>query len=766
MKRLIVTSVLIATVLVGGVLAYFLLRGNPVSSQDFFASGKGYFQQQKYSEATIQFMNAVQKDPRNRDARYYLALSYINQKDLNAAGQQLISLLEYYPDDLEANLRLGNLYLTGGSHNSEFFRKASEIAQKILAKDSQNVDALILSGNASAGLQDYRASVDMFEKAVSIDPQNISALVSLGTTQALGRNFPEAEQAFLKARQANPKDKSALISLANYYRAVREKDKAEAAFKEALSIFPTDRAIYVQTVEFYYQSGQFEEAEKVLRDVQTRTPQDPAPSLLLVDLFASRNRPSDVQMLLLDLKKNFPQNLDVAGKLAITLIQSNPTQARSEIDQILKADPNNALGQILLGQLQFISGQNDAAESTLGKDAKGLAAYPQPEFILGQIAIRKGQIDQAQSHFQKALAVNEAYLPARVALAEVLLNKGKLEDSKAEIRKVLSAQPGFVPARLVKAALDIADKNYPEAERGLATLLKEQPENPLVHRQMGHYLDSRGRTVDAEKSYVQALNLRPDSQEDLQELTQFYARSKQFDRAIQKINSVPDDKKQAFHYEMLGAVYSQAGKLQESESAYRKALEKDPSRVNSVAYLAAQYIRNGRLEDGLKELDVLIKRNPANAGAWATKGMILENLEKTEEAKQSYTEALKIDPDNEAAANNLAYILAEQGRDLSTALAWAQTARKKQSDSPSTADTLGWVYYKLGNYLLAREQLQFAVGKQPDNAVFQYHLAMVYKETKQIPEAQSALKKALGSPKEFKEKSLAQAALKEIAALK
>jgi len=766
MKRFLITSILIATVLVGGVLAYALLRHNPVSSQDFFASGKGYFEQQKYSEAAIQFMNAVQKDPRNRDARYYLALSYINQKDLNSAGQQLLSLLEYYPDDLDANLRLGNLYLTGGSRNIEFFRKASEIAQKILSKEPQNVDALILSGNASAGLQDYRSSVDMFEKAVSIDPQNTSALVSLGTTQALDKNFPEAEQAFLKARQANPKDKGALISLANYYRAVQEKEKAEAAFKEALAVFPTDRAVYIQVIEFYYQTGKFDDAEKVLRDVQSRMPKDPAPSLLLVDLYASRNRPSDAQMLLLDLKKSFPDNLDVAGKLAITVLQSNPTQARSEIDQILKADPKNPLGQILLGQLQFAAGQYDAAEATLGKDSKGLTAYPQPEFILGQIAVRKGQIDQAQDHFQKSLAANEAYLPARVALAEVLLDKGKRDDSKAEIRKVLSSQPGFVPARLVKAAIDIADKNYPEAEQGLATLLKEQPDNPLVHRQMAHYLDSRGRTADAEKSYLRALSLRPDSLEDLQELAQFYARSKQFDRAIARINSVPDDKKHAVHYELLGSVYSQAGKLQDSEAAYKKALEKDPSRVNSVAYLAAQYIRSGRLDDGLKELDELIKRNPANPAAWATKGMIFESQSKVEEAKHSYTEALKVDPGNEAAANNLAYILAEQGRDLSTALGLAQTAHKKQSDSPSTADTLGWVYYKLGNYLLAREQLQFAVGKDPDNAVFQYHLAMIYKETKQIPEAQSALRKAIGSPKEFKEKSLAQAALKEIATLK
>ena len=40
------------------------------------------------------------------------------------------------------------------------------------------------------------------------------------------------------------------------------------------------------------------------------------------------------------------------------------------------------------------------------------------------------------------------------------------------------------------------------------------------------------------------------------------------------------------------------------------------------------------------------------------------------------------------------------------------------------------------------------------------------KETKQFKEAQSALKKAVASPQDFKEKSLAQAALKDLVGLK
>jgi tetratricopeptide (TPR) repeat protein len=283
---------------------------------------------------------------------------------------------------------------------------------------------------------------------------------------------------------------------------------------------------------------------------------------------------------------------------------------------------------------------------------------------------------------------------------------------------------------------------------------------------MGLYYDSRGNSADAEKNLVHALELQPDSQQILRDLTLFYIRQKQTDRAIQRISAVPDSKKQAFHYELMGLVYSQAGKLQDAENSFKKALEKDPSSRGSDVYLFSDYMKSGRVDDGLKKLDDIIKKNPSDGDAYQVKGQVYETQGRVEEAKKNYQEALKLNANSEVAANNLAFILAEQGTDLNTALSLAQQAHKKLPDNSNIADTLGWVYYKLGNYVLAREQVQFAASKEPDNGSYQYHLGMIYKQLKQTADAQAALKKAANTTKDFKEKSLAQAALKDIANLK
>jgi tetratricopeptide (TPR) repeat protein len=763
MKKFVYLGVLLLTLLTGGFMAYTIWSASPQTADQFVKSGKAYYEQKQYEKAVIQLLNAVRKDPRNREARYLLAQAYEDQKNLNAAALTLTSLLEYYPDDVPANLRLGNIYLSGRS--TETFKLAQEISQKVLSKQPENVDALILSGNAFAGIENYRASVEVFEKAVSLDPENAKLFVGLGTTQARQKNFPEAEQAFLKARQVDPKNAGAMISLGNFYRSVGKTAEAEAVFKDAFAAFPSSRDVYIPVANFYYGTGNFEQVERVLKDAQEKGAQNPEPSLILADLYQTRNRSADARKLLLELKEKFPSNIEINARLAVNFMQDQPDRAREEIDEILKQTPNNPIGQILLGELQFFTGQPDRAEETFNKDIAVNSRFPEPHYFLGRIALGKGQIDKSQDHFLKSLALNSNYGPAILALAEVYVSKGKLDDARIEVQKVLQLQPSSLLGRLLKATLDVSQKNYDAADKEFASLAKEQPDNAIIQQRVGLAYQSRGLTNEAEKSFVRALELQPGSYPIARDLAQFYIGSKRPEIAIQRINSIPEGKKQAFHYELLGMAYSEAGRKREAEDAFKKAAQMDPD-ANADFYLAAEYIQSKRFDDGQRKLDELLKKNPFNASLYAAKGLIAENQGKIEDAKTNYSQALKIDANLALPANSMAYFFAEEGRELQTALQWAQTARRREPENPNYADTLGWVHHKLGNDVLARDQLQFAVAKQPDNPIYQYHLAMVYIATKQTAQAEALLKKALVSANPFPERPLAEAALKQLDASK
>src|SRR5262245_36979316 len=120
MKKYLYRAVLVVTVLLGVFLAYSIWNAPPRTSEHFLNSGKTYYEEKEYSKAIVEFLNALQKDARNRDARYLLAECYLAQRNFNDAVKQLNALLEYYPDDVQASLQLGNIYLAGGRTDSRF----------------------------------------------------------------------------------------------------------------------------------------------------------------------------------------------------------------------------------------------------------------------------------------------------------------------------------------------------------------------------------------------------------------------------------------------------------------------------------------------------------------------------------------------------------------------------------------------------------------------------------------------------------------------
>ena len=86
----------------------------------------------------------------------------------------------------------------------------------------------------------------------------------------------------------------------------------------------------------------------------------------------------------------------------------------------------------------------------------------------------------------------------------------------------------------------------------------------------------------------------------------------------------------------------------------------------------------------------------------------------------------------------------------------------KESDQPVFLDTIGWVYYKLGDSAKAIVYLDQVVEKMPEVNVFNFHLGMAYKLSGDKTQAKIYLEKSLADKKEFKQKELAEAALKEL----
>ncbi|MFB3071609.1 MAG: tetratricopeptide repeat protein, partial [Nitrospirales bacterium] len=136
------------------------------------------------------------------------------------------------------------------------------------------------------------------------------------------------------------------------------------------------------------------------------------------------------------------------------------------------------------------------------------------------------------------------------------------------------------------------------------------------------------------------------------------------ERVSQQIQAVPDNP--LFH-NLLGGLWMQAKQMDEAETAFRKAISIDDTVQISYMNLAELYRRTDRIDDAVKEYETALAKNPKLISAHMMLGMIAEQRDDHSGAKQHYRETLKLNDSFAPAANNLAWILAEEGEKLDEA---------------------------------------------------------------------------------------------------
>jgi Flp pilus assembly protein TadD len=87
--------------------------------------------------------------------------------------------------------------------------------------------------------------------------------------------------------------------------------------------------------------------------------------------------------------------------------------------------------------------------------------------------------------------------------------------------------------------------------------------------------------------------------------------------------------------------------------------------------------------------------------------------------------AIEIDPENANAHNSLGYIYAESNLNLDEALKECRKAVQLDRNNPAYLDSLGWVYYKLGDLQQAKTYLKKAARLAPDNREIEDHYEAV-----------------------------------------
>jgi tetratricopeptide (TPR) repeat protein len=124
-------------------------------------------------------------------------------------------------------------------------------------------------------------------------------------------------------------------------------------------------------------------------------------------------------------------------------------------------------------------------------------------------------------------------------------------------------------------------------------------------------------------------------------------------------------------------------------------------------------------------------------------GSIFERQKKYDLAEEKFRRVLSEDPQDAMALNYLGYMLADRGVRLDEAVALIKKALEIDPQNGAYLDSMGWAYFKQGNYDLAEESLRKAVSRVGNDATLHDHLGDLYSKTGRLKLATAHWQRAL-----------------------
>jgi Tfp pilus assembly protein PilF len=106
--------------------------------------------------------------------------------------------------------------------------------------------------------------------------------------------------------------------------------------------------------------------------------------------------------------------------------------------------------------------------------------------------------------------------------------------------------------------------------------------------------------------------------------------------------------------------------------------------------------------------------------------VVYDKAKKKEASMEAMRKVIALDPKHANALNYLGYTYADLGQNLDEAERLIKEALKYKPNDGYITDSLGWVYYKKGQFQKALKYLRKAVELVPDDPIMLEHVGDVY----------------------------------------
>jgi tetratricopeptide (TPR) repeat protein len=461
------------------------------------------------------------------------------------------------------------------------------------------------------------------------------------------------------------------------------------------------------------------QAARVLEQITSSAPQDTENRILLAKVYSSLGRNAEavaIYQQLLVIKEDHDTLLMLG-----TLYAQNKEydKAQKILNRLVRLEGDSYLAHYYLARLyremQYIDKTAISYEKALELNWSDRLAYEVAEFYEGL-----QEYDKAIGVYHRIIDEGESSDMAKTRLVNLYLTLDENDKALELLRDLRTILPESHNVDITISRILLSQEKYDEAIMIMEDVLQTNPELTVVRYLIGmaYY-----RNNDNHKAEEQLKFIPPES--NLYEDSIFLR---------VKILSESDDYQSAI--DLL--------QKEVSDAATRKS--------SFYILLASLYRENEEVEQAREIYEQASRLYPEDIDLLYNYGIFLEKIGEQEQAMVKMQAVLVLNPDNGAALNYVGYTWADNNVHLDKALEYIKKAVELMPEDGYIRDSLGWVYFKMGNVEQAIVELEKASEMVKNDPVIKEHLGDVYMQAEQLDKALAAYEEAYKSFEEEEKK--------------
>lgn len=675
----------------------------------------------------MQFRSAVEADPDSARAHWGLARAQENLGQFNETLDELRKAVDLDRTNLEAKAKLGNYFLLV---QPPMIAETEKIRDEILEADPGFIEGHILSASimAAQGRSDADV-VAAVQKAINLDPARIESYISLERLYMTRDKAPEAEAAIKRGIAASP---NSVVGYAEYGRFLMysaRDNEAEAQFQKGIEIDPASIDARESIAEFYVTSRQMAKAEQAYLELVRIQENSPESRLVLADFYSKANRKDEAIAVLGQIVADVPEYVLARYALGqLYLDRKDTVKVNEQLDALLAINGEDAEALLLRARLRIQENRPEDAVKDIGEVLKKQPSGREALFLMAQGRLSLGQIDQANAFIADLTKYHPNYLRTGLLKIQAAVASGDniaaLKLSNDLIEKTNTATPNAdndpqsiadLRVRAVSsrglASLELG--KLAEAKFDLEEVARLSPRSSSALVNLAKVYIAEKQDTTALGLYEKAFALDGENFDAISGIVSSSIKLGQTGRAHARIdeliarNAGKADSVAALHY-LNSTVFAAEKNSAAAESELTAAIELNADYLPAYSAYADLLVEQNRTDEAVAQYKKVIALRPT-AQIFTMLGILEESLGKGAEAEKAYRAALDLSPETPIAANNLAWLIAENEGNLDEALRLANVAVNKNQGVAGFYDTLGWIYLKKGLASSAVEQLRKAV---------------------------------------------------------